>query len=333
MNEAQSKYAQSVVGPSRGPTLFSGATHLALAAALLALPSRDWAQTGAPAAAPRPAPTFQSAVATLAAKTPPKPPNKPPTEKALNLPQTVQALPAPAAVAAVATVAAPAPSSAEDAVRVLLIPSLDTTLSSPVAGRIRLLESALGASFGDGAVLITFDCEEATARLNMGKAELAGAVETHEGKLRLQGLEQAAEVDVALAAAAVAKARAQIELGKAQVAQCKVTAPWAGRVAKVHVRNHMSVSAGQPLLDLVKTGPLKLKLSVPSRWLTRMKPGVDFAVAIDETGKVYEARVQALNSRIDPVSQTIEIEAVMTRQYPELLAGMSGTAQFGAARK
>lgn len=220
-------------------------------------------------------------------------------------------------------------SPADDNVRVLLIPSLDTTISSPVVGRIKGIESALGASFAAGQVLVRFDCEEPVARRDMARAELAGAVETHEAKVRMRGLDQASDVEVALAASAAAKARAQVALGDAQVGQCDVHAPWAGRIAKAHARNAMSVNAGQPLLDLVKTGPLKLKLSVPSRWLQRMQPGVAFDVTIDETGRSYQARVSALNSRIDPVSQSIEIEAAMARTYPDLLAGMSGTARFG----
>ncbi len=240
-------------------------------------------------------------------------------------------------VAAAAMAATPATATAtsnaasEDNVRVLLIPSLDTTVSSPVVGRIKAIESALGAGFAAGQVLVRFDCEEPIARRDMALAELAGAVETHEAKVRMRGLDQASDVEVALAASAAAKARAQVALGAAQVGQCNVLAPWAGRIAKVHARNAMSVNAGQPLLDLVKTGPLKLKLSVPSRWLQRMKPGVAFDVAIDETGKAYQARVTAMNSRIDPVSQSIEIEAAMASSYPDLLAGMSGTARFAAA--
>jgi hypothetical protein len=35
-----------------------------------------------------------------------------------------------------------------------------------------------------------------------------------------------------------------------------------------------------------------------------------------------------MNSRVDSVSQTIEVEAKMTKAYPELLAGMSGTANL-----
>lgn len=220
-----------------------------------------------------------------------------------------------------------APKSGES-IRVLLTPERETTLSSPVAARIKQLNVSLGVAFSAGQTLASFDCEEPVARLNMAKAELGGAMETHEAKVRMQGLEQASDVEVALAASAVDKARAQAMLYQSQVKQCSVTAPWAGRISKVHVRNYMSVTPGQPLADLVKSGPLKLRLNVPSRVLAQVKVGQLFDVSIEETGKTYQARVAAINSRVDPVSQTIELEADMAKLYPDLLPGMSGTANL-----
>ena len=217
-----------------------------------------------------------------------------------------------------------------ESIRVLLAPERETTLSSPVAARIKQLNVSLGAAFSAGQLLASFDCDEPLARMNMAKAELGGAVETHEAKVRMQGLEQASDVEVALAASAVDKARAQEMLYLAQIRQCSVTAPWAGRVSKVHVRNYMGVTPGQPLVDLVKSGPLKLRLNVPSRVLAAVKVGQLFEVSIDETGKAYQARVSAINSRVDPVSQTIELEADMTKMYADLLPGMSGTANLAA---
>ncbi|AEG93380.1 efflux RND transporter periplasmic adaptor subunit [Ramlibacter tataouinensis] len=219
-----------------------------------------------------------------------------------------------------------------DIVRVLLVADRETTLSSPVTARIEQLQLSLGATFSAGQILVGFDCQEARARLTMARAELAGAVEAHEGKIRMQGLEQASEVEVALAASAAAKARGQVELQKAQVAQCTIKAPWAGRVAKVHVRPHMSVTPGQPMVDLVKSGPLRLRLNAPSRMLVRLRVGSAFNVAIDETGRSYEARVMAVNSRVDPVSQTIELEAAVSKEHAELLPGMSGVADLGSLR-
>jgi RND family efflux transporter MFP subunit len=226
---------------------------------------------------------------------------------------------------------APAAASAaasEGGIRVLLIAMRETTLSSPVAARISRFDVSLGRAFAAGQTLITFECDEPVARVNMAKAELAGAVETHEAKVRMQGLDQASDVEVALAASAVAKARAQIALYAAQVRQCSLNAPWAGRVSKLHVARHMSVTPGQPLLDLVMDGPLRLKLNVPSSALSKIKTGQTFEVNIDETGKTYLARIAAINSRIDAVSQTIEVEAAMVAQYASLLPGMSGTAKI-----
>ncbi len=231
-----------------------------------------------------------------------------------------------------APTAANAPASAADAVRVLLIADRETTLSSPVTAKIKMLFVSIGVQFGAGQTLVSFDCEEPVARLNMANAELAGAVEAHEAKIRMQGLEQASDVEVALAASAAAKARGQVELQQAQVGQCTIKAPWAGRVAKVHVRTHMSVTPGQPMVDLVKSGPLRLKLNAPSRLVGKVKPGTVFEVVIDETGKTYQAHVLAVNSRVDPVSQTVEIEASIVRNYTELLPGMSGVASLSLLR-
>ena len=222
--------------------------------------------------------------------------------------------------------------TAADAVRVLLVADRETTLSSPVTAKIKMLYVSIGVQFGAGQTLVSFDCEEPVAKLGMANAELAGAVESHEAKIRMQGLEQASDVEVALAASAAAKARSQVELQQAQVAQCTIKAPWAGRVAKVHVRTHMSVTPGQAMVDLVKSGPLRLKLNAPSRMVGKVKPGTLFDVTIDETGKSYPARVLAVNSRVDPVSQTVEIEASIVRNFSELLPGMSGVASLNLLR-
>jgi membrane fusion protein, multidrug efflux system len=220
------------------------------------------------------------------------------------------------------------PTSAQ--IRVQLVASLETTLSSPSMGRITRLNAGLGEAFGKGQILVAFDCNESEARLKMAAAELSGALETLEARVRMQGLEQASDVEVAVASAAVNKARGQVDLQQAQVAQCTIRAPWAGRVAKVHVKNFMSVTPGQPLLDVVMGGPLRLRLNLPSRMIEQVAKGKLLNVAIDETGKTYLAQIVAVNSRVDTVSQTVEVEAAITKPQPELLPGMSGVADLAS---
>lgn len=215
-------------------------------------------------------------------------------------------------------------------VRVLLVPEKETTISSTLAARIVALNGSLGQGFRVGDTLVSFDCEEALARVEMSKAELSGAIDQHEAKVKMQGLEQASDVEVSIAAAAANKAKAQLSLNQTQVSQCRIYAPWSGHIAKLIVKNHMTVTPGQPLMELVKNGPLKLKLNIPSKLLARTKNGSKFSVLIDETGQSYAAVVTAINSRVDPVSQTVEIEASLSKSYRELLAGMSGVADISS---
>lgn len=237
---------------------------------------------------------------------------------------------APAAAAPRPAVSAAVPASGS--IRVLVLPAGETVLASPVPGRIAKLHVGLGMAFRQGDVLVSMDCDESRARLAMAQADQASATDQYEAKLRMQGLDQASDVEVALAASAVAKTKAQVELYKVQIAQCSIRAPWDGRMAKLHVHSYMTVNAGQPLLDLVRSGLLLMKLNVPSSWIPALKIGQGFEVTIDETGKTYPAVVRRINGRVDPVSQTIELEASMTRFHPDLLPGMSGVAKFTGLR-
>lgn len=133
-----------------------------------------------------------------------------------------------------------------------------------------------------------------------------------------------------MAASEANRARAELSLHRAQARKCKIHAPWAGRIAKVYAKNYMTVSPGEPLMDLVKSGPLKLKLNIPSTALAHIKQGSTFNVTIDETSKTYDAKVTAINSRVDSISQTVEIEARLLANHAELLAGMSGISYLAS---
>ena len=212
--------------------------------------------------------------------------------------------------------------------RALLIPYRETILVSPIVGRINRINGELGGSFREGATLVEFDCKENHAKLRMAEAEYNSALQGHEGKLRLQGLEAAGELEVATAAALMEKAKAQIEINKIQIEQCTVAAPFAGRIVKMSVKQHQGVNVGQSMIEVVSAGMPKVRVNAPSKWLAWLKPGKHFELQIDETGKSYTAEITSVNGRVDAASQSIEIEGRLRGSNPELLAGMSGNARF-----
>lgn len=213
-------------------------------------------------------------------------------------------------------------------IRVLLSPELETTLVSQIPARISELNAGLGATVSEGDTIVAFDCSEAQARLRMAQAENSGARETLGVKQRLHKLNAAGDIEVSLARSEVEKSAAAIAVNQAQLAQCTVTAPFDGRIVKVHVKPHQGVNAGAPLVELVSDGPLKLRLNVPSRLLSQLEVDTPIDVDISETGRSYPARITAINARVDAVAQTIELEARMDDTAPELLPGMSGIARL-----
>ncbi len=213
--------------------------------------------------------------------------------------------------------------------RVLVVPAQETTLVSQTVSQITSLEGTLGASFKRGAPLVRFDCSELEARRGIADADVVLANTELDAKKRLKELKAAGDVEVALAQAAVQKAQAQLKLATVQLEPCRVLAPFNGRVVKRHVSRYQGVRIGDPLLDIVSSGALKLRLNVPSHWLAWLKPGSGFTVTVDETGKDYPAAVTVINARVDAASQSIEIEADIKGRHAELLSGMSGSATFG----
>ena len=83
-------------------------------------------------------------------------------------------------------------STQDDPVRVLLVADRETTLSSTIAAKITMLNASIGMAFKAGQTLVGFDCRDVLARLNMARAELAGAMETHEAKYACKGWDRLA---------------------------------------------------------------------------------------------------------------------------------------------
>jgi RND family efflux transporter MFP subunit len=223
---------------------------------------------------------------------------------------------------------APTKLPAKMEVPALITPIEESTLSSQMAGRIRSIAVGLGDQFKKGAHLIEFDCSEQQAQLDSAAAELRAARETHLARMRLQALGAAGELDVKVAAAAADKARSQLSFRESQLAYCKVDAPFAGSVARLRVKPSESVAAGHPLIDLVNTSSLKAQMFVPAAWVAWLRTGTPLSISIKETGQVYEARISKMNSRVDGVSQQLEVEALIEKGEGRLLPGTVGTAVF-----
>jgi RND family efflux transporter MFP subunit len=216
------------------------------------------------------------------------------------------------------------PALEKQEIRAQLAPRRYTTIAAEVGAKISRITVAEGGSFRAGQTLVVLDCSLQQAQLQKTKAALSAAEHTFSANKRLEELHSIGKVELDVSEAEVAKTRAEVASNAAVISKCAVPAPFSGRVAEQKVREQQYVQPGQALLEILDDSVLELEFIVPSRWLVWLKPGYGFQVRIDETNKVYPAKVQRIGARVDPVSQSVKLSAAIDGKFAELIAGMSG---------
>lgn len=213
-------------------------------------------------------------------------------------------------------------------IRVQLSAEHEARLASQMEGRIVSLPRALGDRFRKGDLLVGFACDHHEAALAAAQAQLVRTEKNLESRQSLIELQAIPELELELARAEKAQAAAEVARQRAIVSDCKVLAPFAGTVVKVHVNQWETVGRGTVLIHVVNQDSLYIEALVPSDWLGWLKVGSTFSVAVDELGIEVPAQVSAIGGRIDPVSQTVPVKARITAKADGLLPGMSGDATF-----
>lgn len=235
-----------------------------------------------------------------------------------------------APAATVPAAAAPkAPAAKAATVRFVIQPPQEAQLASQMSGKLLRFLQPEGSAFRKGDRLAEFDCEERRAQLDKARSMQERAEKTEASQRQLRELKAISDLEHEVAVAGLREAKADVAMAQAQVNQCYIQAPYAGRVVRRIANQHEHMTVGTPLMQIVETGVLKLELLVPSAWLRWLKKGTEFTIHVDELDTDVKARVTSLGAKVDAASQTIDIRAEIVGSAPGLLPGMSGTANFG----
>ncbi len=212
--------------------------------------------------------------------------------------------------------------------RILLLPQSKATLSSQLSAKLIRFPYELGEYFKKGARLADFDCDVLQQELNKANAELEIVEAKHASNKKMKEYQSISDLEIAISEAEVKKGKAEVGIVRARNRYCTIRAPYAGRIVKRHVNLSENVSNGQEVVDIISNGKPRVQMFVPSSWTAWLTDKSKFSIKIDETGKIYTAKVLRVVGQINPVSQTIEVEAVIDTKTKQLLPGMSGTAYF-----
>ena len=218
-------------------------------------------------------------------------------------------------------------------IRVQLTPYQQTTLSSEISANISKLPLREGEGFKESQQLVEFDCSLLNAQLHKAEASAEAARQAYTVSKRLAELNSISSLEVDQALAKSKETEAELAAMRVTVSKCSLQAPFKGRIAKLYADAYQYMTPGKPLMDIIDTTRLEVRLIVPSRWLSFLKVGNRFTIQIEELGRAYQARVVRVGARIDPLSQSVPLIGEIVGSHEELLPGMSGWAGFGKGRR
>ena len=129
----------------------------------------------------------------------------------------------------------------------------------------------------------------------------------------------------------LAQRRSELELARQQLADSVLRAPYSGAVSERHATPGQFVAAGQPIVTLVRTHPLRLRLAVPERQAARVQIGQEVRVRVEGDSRLYAGRVARTSPAIEESDRTLMIEAEVPNEDRALRPGSFASAEIVTA--
>ncbi len=174
-----------------------------------------------------------------------------------------------------------------------------------------------------GRVLVELQSAEARADVASAKATLA---ESTSQLRRAQQLYETKAVSTSQLDQRLARRdadRAALDAAEARLADTQVSAPFAGVLGLRNVSLGSYVTPDDVITTLDDTDPIKLDFAVPEAVLAQLAPGLPIAAkSAAWPGVDFTGRVESIDTRVDPVSRTLTVRALLPNTETRLRPGM-----------
>jgi RND family efflux transporter MFP subunit len=128
--------------------------------------------------------------------------------------------------------------------------------------------------------------------------------------------------------AVLAQRRSEVALARQALEDTILRAPIDGAVRERQVTVGEFRSAGTPVLTIVRTDPLRLRVAVPERAATALRPGQAVRVRLEGDTTTYPGRLVRLGAAIEEDNRTLPVEAAVANAHGALRPGMFATADI-----
>lgn len=178
-----------------------------------------------------------------------------------------------------------------------------------------------------------FDAEQRYKRVkNLVEQGISSAADLDQAQARFKSLQAAYDSTLYQTrnlVQEVERSKAQLELQRKKLRDASVRAPFAGSVKERQVNVGQYVRANTPLLTLVKTDPIRLRVEVPERMAPWVRVGQTAQISLEAyENRTFTGRIWRISPTVDQSKRTFVVEALIDNPAGELKAGSYARARI-----
>jgi RND family efflux transporter MFP subunit len=128
--------------------------------------------------------------------------------------------------------------------------------------------------------------------------------------------------------AVLAERRSELAIARQQLLDSELRAPLDGAVRQRHVSAGEYLTAGSPVVTLVRTHPLRLRLAVPERVAASVRVGQPVSVKVEKDPTAYRGQIARLSPAINEEDRTLLVEAEVPNEHGRLRPGAFAEAEI-----
>ena len=185
-----------------------------------------------------------------------------------------------------------------------------------------------------GQVLVQMTNDEEQAQLREARVTVDEAKRQYERIKSLRAQQSASESQLDEQQRVWEANRARLAAIESRLADRLLRAPFAGVVGLRNVSIGALVEPGDVITTLDDDSVMKLDFSVPSVYLAALVPDMPVtAITRAWQGQLFEGRVKSIDSRVDPVTRTVIVRALLSNPDHALRPGMLMQVELQSQRR
>ena len=198
-----------------------------------------------------------------------------------------------------------------------------TSLSFSVMGTIKSMCVGVGDHVQKGALIASVEPSSAKSSHNAAKSALEQAEDAYRRMKELYDKGSLPEVKWVEVQSKVQQARSMEEIARKNLDDCRLYAPYSGVIADKTAEVGQHVAPGIPIVKLVTTGELNVKIAVPETEISNISLRQKSVIKVPALGgRLFTGNVTEKGIVANPLSRSYDVKIRVKNAGSELMPGM-----------